>query len=225
MTLPLLLGEAPSKQGDRYHAFPLSGRPARVLCEAAGIPPQPEGSTYGKWTWSLYEHFDCRNLIERYADATPWRVPTARDHARAILAELRDRDPDDAPTPDALGYTPTAEDFPPPVPVIVCLGRRVQKAMALALDGDAVLKPLKGVDPWGRLFGCFGQWAAPWHIHVPRGQPGAEPVHEWAPWVVTLPHPSGLNRLMNDPTVRERVGRTLAQAEALAKDPSMVPPE
>lgn len=84
---PVLIGEAPSKQGDRYHMLPLSGRPAEVLCSCAGIPPEPGGSRYGKWTWALYERFECHNLFRRYADATPWRVGAARQRAREIMEE------------------------------------------------------------------------------------------------------------------------------------------
>jgi hypothetical protein len=63
---PLLIGEAPSKSGDRYWMFPLSGAVAQTLCEMAGISPQPGGSRYGRWTWALYDHFECENLIERW---------------------------------------------------------------------------------------------------------------------------------------------------------------
>ena len=31
----------------------------------ADIPPVEGGSRYGQWTWALYEHFECVNLIER----------------------------------------------------------------------------------------------------------------------------------------------------------------
>jgi hypothetical protein len=33
---PLLIGEMPSRSGDRYHAFPLSGAVAQTLCQMAG---------------------------------------------------------------------------------------------------------------------------------------------------------------------------------------------
>jgi hypothetical protein len=67
--LPVLLGEAPSKSGDRYWEFPLSGAVAQSLCAMAGIPPMAGGSRYGRWTWALYERFDCVNLIERWPGA------------------------------------------------------------------------------------------------------------------------------------------------------------
>jgi uracil-DNA glycosylase len=101
---PLLLGEAPSERGDRYHMFPLSGPPARVLCEMAGIPPESEGSTYGRWTWALYDRFECRNVFDRYAQATPWSAPAARDRVHRFARDLDSR-------------------------VVVCLGRRVQAAV------------------------------------------------------------------------------------------------
>lgn len=63
---PLLVGESPSRSGDKYHAFPLSGAVAQTMCQMAGIPPEPDGTRYGKWTWALYEHFDTINAIERF---------------------------------------------------------------------------------------------------------------------------------------------------------------
>lgn len=67
--LPVLLGEAPSKSGDRYHMFPLSGRVAETLCSMAGIPPMAGESRHGRWTWALYECFDCLNLVYRWPGA------------------------------------------------------------------------------------------------------------------------------------------------------------
>lgn len=87
MILPLVIGEAPSRAGDRYHHFPLSGRPAKRLCQFAGIPPEEEGSAYGKWYWAFREHFDCINAIERYGDAYPWHVEVARERVRKHLEE------------------------------------------------------------------------------------------------------------------------------------------
>lgn len=166
---PLLIGEAPSKGGDRYHMFPLSGPPARVLCTLAGIPPQPEGSTYGRWTWALYEAFECRNLIERYRDADPWSVPRTRETAEALLPELPGR-------------------------VVVMLGRRVQAAILGA----------HGVD--GSDIPSFHEWNTP-HLVV-----GEKPS-----FTVAIPHPSGLNRALNDPAERARCGETLREAlEAVA---------
>lgn len=64
--LPLLIGESPSKSGDRYHMFPLSGAVGKRLCEFAGIEPEAKGSRYGRYYWALRDHFDCVNLSERY---------------------------------------------------------------------------------------------------------------------------------------------------------------
>ena len=61
---PLLLGEAPSRTGDRYWRFPLSGGPARSICTWMGW--EPEGSTPGGWYWALRERFDTVNLVERW---------------------------------------------------------------------------------------------------------------------------------------------------------------
>lgn len=153
---PLLLGEAPSKTGDRYHEFPLSGAVARVLCTLAGIPPIEGGTRYGRWTWALYDRFDCLNLFQRYHEATPWSAPLARERWRVRLDEEG------------------------PWPVVVMLGRKVQAA---------VTPGIKGYD--------FHQFAyAPLSAYV------------------TIPHPSGLNRLLNDPAERERCGDTLRKALA-----------
>jgi uracil-DNA glycosylase len=161
----LLLGEAPSKGGDRYHHFPLSGPPVRVLCTLAGIPPQPDGSTYGRWTWALYDHFECRNLFERYRDATPWSAPAAR--ARAV--ELRS------------GLTHDA---------VVLLGRRVTQAM-----------------------GCTAEFYEWFDLACPARTSEAR--------AVSIPHPSGLNRVLNDPAERARCG--IALREALTVKPTEAP--
>lgn len=93
--LPLLLGEAPSRTGDRYWMFPLSGAVAQSLCEMAGIPPQPGGTRYGQWTWALYEHFDCQNLFERYQGpkgvGADFPAEPARRLGEAILPSLGGR--------------------------------------------------------------------------------------------------------------------------------------
>jgi hypothetical protein len=233
---PILLGEAPSRAGDQFHAFPLSGRPAKVLCELAGIPPQPEGTRYGRWTWALYEHFDCRNLIERYADATPWPTVAARGLAVELLDDLK------------------AEHVTvKPAPVIVCLGRKVQTAVFGALDSDLGRAPLSMPGAWGgEMFGNFGVWAHPWNLRVPIVRPceacggtgtwkreraewqgvceggwceacertGKIREQRWAPHVVTIPHPSGLNRLRGDEAAR---GRVLRRALDLAGGTATVP--
>lgn len=101
---PILLGESPSKTGDRYHMFPLSGAVAQTLCQLAGIPPQPDGSRYGRWTWALYEHFECRNVFDRYRDATPWQPSEAMIRVTEMVDDLAGR-------------------------TLVCLGRRPQQAV------------------------------------------------------------------------------------------------
>lgn len=158
--LPLLLGEAPSRTGDRYHMFPLSGAVARTLCTLAGIPPVEGGTRYGQWTWALYDRFECDNLFERYADATPWSAPQARLRWEGLR--------DEAISGEGLW------------PAVVCLGRRVQAAVTPITAGL--------------------------------------PFHEWryAPTTsfVTIPHPSGLNRLLNEWAERERCGVTLRTALA-----------
>lgn len=238
---PILLGEAPPRAGDPYYAFPLSGRPARVLCELAGIPPQPDGTRYGRWTWALYERFECRNLFERYADATPWSAPKAREVARAALADAQAAAAVTAGV-DLATVDPAIVLATSPT-IIVCLGRRVQSAVFAALDGD-ISRPLKTrPGAWNTgVFGDFGVWAAPRHIHTPvvrrvcrhcRETPGAtraicppsasgahdyidDRVRRWAPHVVTIPHPSGLNRLLNDESTRHLCGDVLRRAIELA---------
>jgi len=96
---PLLVGEMPSRSGDRYWEFPLSGAVAQALCQMAGIPPEPNESRYGRWTWALYDRFDCINAIERHQ---PWDVEAA---AGALRAQIE--------------YTSE---------VVVLLGRRPQEA-------------------------------------------------------------------------------------------------
>lgn len=154
--LPLLLGESPSRSGDRFWRFPLSGAPARTMCRMAGWEPDGPESELGSWTWALYARFETRNLFPRWADAERWSAPGARERWTEIYAEG-------------------------PWPAVVLLGRRVAAAV------------------------CDGP---PYHEWV---------VHQSLPMVV-IPHPSGLNRLLNDPDERERCGATLRAAA----DPSML---
>jgi uracil-DNA glycosylase len=81
---PLLVGEQPSRTGDRYWEFPLSGAVAQALCQMAEIPPEPEGTRYGRWTWALYERFDCINIIERYEPWDAAKAATSLDFASGI---------------------------------------------------------------------------------------------------------------------------------------------
>lgn len=165
---PLLIGESPSKSGDRYWQFPLSGRVAKTLCELAEIPPQDEGSRYGRWTWALYDHFECVNLFERYASFTApgWQGRGVQNAAR-IIGETKG---------DSL--------------VIVCLGRKVQAAV-LRYFGEHV------------AFG--GSDFYDWNI-------GERPTDKKLVDFVTIPHPSGLNRLLNDAEHREQCAAALQEA-------------
>jgi hypothetical protein len=121
MQKPLLIGEAPSREGDRHYRFPLSGRPARVLCEVAGIAPLQGRNGDLATTRALYEQFKCLNLIERYEDATPWRAKPARAAAMRLHEKhlARRCDPGEAHRNQV---------------VVVCLGRRVAGAMGLRPD-------------------------------------------------------------------------------------------
>jgi uracil-DNA glycosylase len=65
-TRPFLLGEAPSRSGDRYWRFPLSGAVGQRLAEWAGLEPQAGGTRYGRWYWPLNDAFELRNLLARY---------------------------------------------------------------------------------------------------------------------------------------------------------------
>lgn len=107
------MGEAPSKSGDRYHMVPLSGRVAETLCKLAGVPPQEGGTRYGQWTWALYEHFECENLIERY--------PGAQGKGASFPMEVA--------RPRAVEVVPRLEGR-----VVVVLGSRLKSLFTLAND-------------------------------------------------------------------------------------------
>jgi uracil-DNA glycosylase len=70
-TRPFLLGEAPSRSGDRYYRFPLSGAVGQRLAEWAGLEPDKSGTRYGRWYWPLNSAFELRNLLERYPGSMP----------------------------------------------------------------------------------------------------------------------------------------------------------
>lgn len=163
--LPILLGEAPSKSGDRYHMFPLSGAVAQTLCTLAGIPPQEEGSRYGRWTWALYEHFDCGNLIERWPGAqgsgSAFPLDVARPLAIKTLEQFQQR-------------------------VVVVLGSRLAGLFSVN----------------------FYEWSD--HAVVTRPHPGGLLRCECQ--IIAIPHPSGLNRTLNDPSQRQRAGDALKEA-------------
>lgn len=161
----LVLGEAPSKSGDRYHMFPLSGRVAETLCRMSGVPPEAEGSRYGRWTWALYDHYECDNLFERYQGAqsngAAFPMAAAKELAKAKSSELWGR-------------------------VVVMLGVRLPRA-----------------------FGVEDASFFEWRTELDAGE---ERALQW----VMIPHPSGLNRILNDPTARERCGSVLREARARA---------
>lgn len=151
---PLLLGEAPSKKGDRFWRFPLSGSPATRLLTFMGVDFREPA-----W-WTLIDHFEPMNVIERYADAEPWSTPRARER---WLGYLRDRFGEERLTLPSQGL------------VVVCLGRRAATAVGAPEE--------------------WGVWEA-----VDRMQ------------VAALPHPSGLNRVYNEPEMRALAGRVLHEA-------------
>lgn len=94
-SLPMILGEAPSKSGDRYYLAPLSGEVGKRLCTWAGITPLEKGSEYGKYYWALREHFELRNLLERYpgprGKGAAFPAAAARRARLALEPELRGR--------------------------------------------------------------------------------------------------------------------------------------
>jgi len=166
---PLLLGEAPSKSGDRYWMFPLSGAVAETLCRVAEIPPQPGGTRYGQWTWALYDHFECENLIERWPGrqgrGSAFPIEVARPLAVALLSRIEGR-------------------------VVVVLGSRLASLFTLATKSwheKAVVVDDHGV------------------VHHARCE------------IAAIPHPSGLNRVLNDPAERERSGAVLREAMQRAR--------
>lgn len=172
---PMIIGEAPSKSGDRYWMFPISGAVAETLCKLAGIPPQPGGSRYGQWTWALYDYFECENLIERYpgVQGRGASFPTgiARANAIAKREEWARR-------------------------VVVLLGRRLADVLVDERDGSVL---------------PFFEWRE--RMHVVREHDGCIISCQ----VVAIPHPSGLNRMLNDETTRDRTGAVLREAMQRAR--------
>jgi uracil-DNA glycosylase len=160
---PLILGEAPSRTGDRYHSFPLSGHVGKRLCQWADIDPLPMdrsmASSYARWYWALAEQFQLMNFFDRYADID-WRVSFTVP--RFIQA-----------TPDLHGRL-----------VVLCgerLGAVVSRATGLRTDQ-------------------FWEW------------------HDAAGYqIVTIPHPSGLNRMYNDPEAVLNTSEVLREAMDRAK--------
>lgn len=243
MSRVLLLGESPTRTNHEARRPPLAGRSARVLAtlsapagsgRAEGLGAELasarraviDGHHSDTWTALLHARFDCLNVMATPVDR--WSAPRARAEARAIV-EL---------------HQPA---------VVVCLGRKVQRAVGDALDhAGARLHARTTGNPvgWGGgLFGSWGVWSSPWVIEptiVRRACTvcGASPPHRdarehppcpghssgvhmyadvrerrYAPWLASIPHPSGLNRLLNDPAVRDAARRTLRQAIHLAERP------
>lgn len=157
MVRPLIVGEAPSRTGDVYYRFPLSGRVGERLCTWAGIAPLEKGTRYGRFYWPLREQFELRNLLERYPGAAGSGAALPMVPAREAWAELE----------VSLSAGPRRR--------VVLLGSR------LALVADVSAPTFEWVQREG---------------------------HD----VVVVPHPSGLNRVYNDPLAQESVSRVLREA-------------
>jgi uracil-DNA glycosylase len=109
---PLILGETPSRSGDRFWRYPLSGDVGVRLALWAGLVPEEEGmdlKDYGAFYWPLRGAYDLANVIERWPGqgrrgrGADWPL----DEAHRGLNRLLDN-----------GVLPRNR-------VIVCLGRRV----------------------------------------------------------------------------------------------------
>jgi hypothetical protein len=85
---PIILGEAPSRSGDRYYHFPLSGAVGERLCTWAGLEPDAEGSRFGRFYWPLREAYELRNLLERWPGPQGRGAALPIPAARAAWAEL-----------------------------------------------------------------------------------------------------------------------------------------
>lgn len=170
---PLILGESPSKTGDRYHDFPLSGAVGKRLCELAGLAPEVGGSPYGQYYWPLREAFDCRNLVKRYPGPAERGFPKSLARERAIEVELP--------------------------PVVVLLGVRLKDAFT----HSQTLPFYKWCNYSRREAGQFTvQWDDSYGSSVvwPAGIDSIEQLtrdiintHR----MVVIPHPSSLNRMYN----------------------------
>jgi uracil-DNA glycosylase len=158
-----VVGESPSRAGDRYHHLPLSGAPAQTLCTLAGIPPKADDSRYGRWTEALYDKFDCVNAVRRFPSGGWPRQLAARSVAGMLEPERE---------------------------VVVLLGSRVRTAYD---DARQPATPL-----------LLGRDRFEWIVDIDSPTGRRE--------VVVLPHPSGLNRMLNDPATRRRMGEVLREA-------------
>jgi hypothetical protein len=63
---PLLVGDHPTRAGDRYWTQPLSGVFARNLCRIAGWDGPSSRDDLATWTEVLYERFVCINASQRF---------------------------------------------------------------------------------------------------------------------------------------------------------------
>lgn len=92
---PLILGEAPSRSGDKHWRFPLSGAVGERLCTWAGLEPEVGGSRYGHFYWPLRKAFELRNLIERWPGGqglgSAFPMPEARMAWEGLMPSLRGR--------------------------------------------------------------------------------------------------------------------------------------
>lgn len=94
MAKPLIIGECPSRTGDRYHQFPLSGAVGKRLCEWAGIDPLERDrsmtSEFARWYWALRERFDLDNLYEHHQPSYPPQAKVRGDLYKLLEKEYRD---------------------------------------------------------------------------------------------------------------------------------------
>jgi len=96
---PLLVGDQPTRDSDRYYTQPLGGVFARKLCRITGLSGPSSRNDLAGWTALLYEHFDCVNVIQRNK---PWDETEAMRSMSGLIEPSRE--------------------------VVVLLGRRVQQA-------------------------------------------------------------------------------------------------
>lgn len=187
---PLLVGEAPSRSGDRYWMIPLSGAVAERLLEMAQISRERE--TNGKVVaayWTLTEHFDTMNLIERYPGPQGKGAAFPMEQARAALDEQ-------------WGEIRT-------YPVVVLLGARLPMAFDIGAGYP------------------FYEWC--WYDRrddgpSPTVASGDVPVEaQVGIQVVSIPHPSKLNRMYEDPAELERAGAVLREAIVRAQGGDATP--
>jgi hypothetical protein len=98
---PLLVGDQPTRDGDRYYHEPLGGVFARRLCRIAGLSGPSSRNDLAGWTALLYEHFECINALERHSG---WDAGAAADRLAFKIVSRHE--------------------------VVVLFGRKVQKAYA-----------------------------------------------------------------------------------------------